>query len=87
MNLRAITRRPKEIDNKLGLPAYSNSNVDIFQRFGGLDMDNSFETLTRVDVQQMRRRLSSTIAVAHISTDPFNINQKLLELSEGLVNR
>lgn len=84
----------KEIDNKLGVAkSYSNSNVDIFNRFGALDMDNSFEALykyyqKKVDVQQDTASSISTITVrAYTAQDAFNINQKLLELSEGLVNR
>ena len=84
----------KEIDSKLGVAkAYSNSNVDVFNRFGALDMDNSFEALykyyqKKVDVQQDTASSISTVTVrAYTAQDAFNINQKLLELSEGLVNR
>lgn len=84
----------KEIDNKLGVAkAYSSSNVDVFNRFGALDFDNSFEALykyyqKKVDVQQDTASSISTVTVrAYTAQDAFNINQKLLELSEGLVNR
>jgi capsular polysaccharide transport system permease protein len=84
----------KEIDNKLGVAkAYSSSNVDIFNRFGALDMDSSFEALykyyqKKVDVQQDTASSISTVTVrAYTAQDAFNINQKLLELSEALVNR
>ena len=84
----------KEIDNKLGVAkAYSSSNVDIFNRFGAVDFDNSFEALykyyqKKVDVQQDTASSISTVTVrAYTAQDAFNINQKLLELSEGLVNR
>ena len=84
----------KEIDSKLGVAkAYSSSNVDIFNRFGAVDFDNSFEALykyyqKKVDVQQDTASSISTVTVrAYTAQDAFNINQKLLELSEGLVNR
>ena len=84
----------KEIDNKLGVvKAYSSSNVDIFNRFGAVDFDSSFEALykyyqKKVDVQQDTASSISTVTVrAYTAQDAFNINQKLLELSEGLVNR
>ena len=84
----------KEIDAKLHVAqAYSGSNVDIFNRFGWLDFDKSFESLykyyqKKVDVQQDTASSISTVTVrAYTAQDAFNINQKLLELSEALVNR
>jgi capsular polysaccharide transport system permease protein len=84
----------KEINDKLGVgKAFSSSNVDVFSRFGGLDFDTSFEALYRyyqkkVDMQQDTASSISTLTVhAYSAQDAFNINQKLLELSEGLVNR
>jgi capsular polysaccharide transport system permease protein len=84
----------KEINDKLGVgKAFSSSNVDLFSRFGGLDFDTSFEALYRyyqkkVDMQQDTASSISTLTVhAYSAQDAFNINQKLLELSEALVNR
>lgn len=84
----------KEIDGKLGVAkAYSDSSIDIFNRFGAMDMDNSFEALykyyqKKVEVQQDTASSISTVTVrAYTAQDAFNINQKLLELSEALVNR
>jgi capsular polysaccharide transport system permease protein len=84
----------KEINDKLGVgKAFASSSVDIFSRFGALDFDNSFEALhryyhKRVDVQQDTASSITTLTVhAYTAQDALNINQKLLELSEALVNR
>jgi capsular polysaccharide transport system permease protein len=84
----------KEINDKLGAgKAYASSEIDVFSRFGGLDFDSSFEALHRyyqkkVDVQQDSASSISTLTVrAYSARDAMGINQKLLELSEGLVNR
>lgn len=84
----------KEINEKLAIgKAFSASHVDLFSRFGGLDFDKSFEALYRyyqkkVDMQQDTASSISTLTVrAYTAQDAHDINQKLLELSEGLVNR
>lgn len=84
----------KEIDNALDVgKAYSSDAVDRVSRFGGLDFDTSFEALHRyyqkkVDVQQDTASSITTLIVrAYTAQDAQSINQKLLELSEGLVNR
>lgn len=84
----------KEIDNALDVSkAYSSDAVDRVSRFGGLDFDTSFEALHRyyqkkVDVQQDTASSITTLIVrAYTAQDAQSINQKLLELSEGLVNR
>ncbi len=84
----------KEINEKLAVAkAFASSEVDIFSRFGGLDFDSSFEALHRyyqkkVDMQQDSASSISTLTVrAYRAQDAQSINQKLLELSEGLVNR
>lgn len=84
----------KEIDNSLAVgQAFSSNSVDRISRFGGLDFDTSFEALHRyyqkkVDVQQDSASSITTLIVrAYTAEDAQNINQKLLELSEGLVNR
>ena len=84
----------KEIEAKLNVAqSYSSSNVDVFNRFGALDFDKSFEALykyyqKKIEVQQDTASSISTVTVrAYTAQDAFNINQKLLELSEGLVNR
>ena len=84
----------KEINDKLGVAkAFASSSVDLFSRFGALDFDNSFEALhryyqKRVNVQQDTASSITTVTVhAYTAQDALNINQKLLELSEALVNR
>lgn len=84
----------KEIDNALDVgKAYSSGAVDRVSRFGGLDFDTSFEALHRyyqkkIDVQQDTASSITTLIVrAYTAQDAQSINQKLLELSEGLVNR
>lgn len=84
----------KEINDKLAIgKAFSSSEVDVVSRFGGLDFDNSFEALHRyyqkkVEVQQDSASSITTLTVrAYTAQDAQSINQKLLELSEGLVNR
>jgi capsular polysaccharide transport system permease protein len=84
----------KEIDDKLGVgKAFASSQVDIVSRFGGLDFDTSFEALHRyyqkkVDMQQDSASSISTLTVrAYGAQEAQGINQRLLELSEGLVNR
>ena len=84
----------KEINDKLAIgKAFASSQVDIFSRFGGIDFDTSFEALHRyyqkkIDVQQDTASSITTLTVrAYTAQDAQSINQKLLELSEGLVNR
>lgn len=84
----------REIDDALAVgKAFSSTAVDRVSRFGGLDFDTSFEALhryfqKRVDVQQDSASSITTLTVrAYTAHDAQNINQKLLELSEGLVNR
>jgi capsular polysaccharide transport system permease protein len=84
----------KAIDDKLGIgKAFASSQVDVVSRFGGLDFDTSFEALHRyyqkkVDMQQDSASSISTLTVrAYSAQEAQGINQKLLELSEGLVNR
>lgn len=88
----------KEIDTTLSVgKAFSASSVDIFSRFGGLDLatgfDTSFEALHRyyqkkIDLQHDSASSISTLSVrAYTAKDAQAINAKLLELSEALVNR
>lgn len=84
----------QEIDDTLAVgKAFASDTVDRVSRFGGLDFDTSFEALHRyyqkkVDIQQDSASSITTLTVrAYTAQDAQNINQKLLELSEGLVNR
>ena len=84
----------QEIDDTLAVgKAFASDTVDRVSRFGGLDFDTSFEALHRyyqkkVDIQQDSASSITTLTVrAYTAQDAQSINQKLLELSEGLVNR
>lgn len=84
----------KEINSTLGVDkAYGSSQIDLFSRFGGFGTDNSFEALHRyyqkkVEMQSDTTSSISTLTVrAYTAQDARNINQKLLDLSEALVNR
>src|ERR1035437_8636315 len=73
--------------------AFSSPNVDIFSRFAGLDFDKSFEALhryylKRVSIEQDSLSSISTLSVSAFSAvDAFQLNERLLEMSEGLVNQ
>lgn len=73
--------------------SYGSKKVDIFSRFGGLDLDQSFEALLRyyqkhVIVDSDSASSISTLTVnAFSSQDAYRINESLLETSEALVNQ
>lgn len=73
--------------------AYSSRNISIFDRFDPLGIDGSFEDLfdyyrDKVDVQYATTSAITTLTVrAFTPEDAQRINRRLLELSEGLVNR
>lgn len=73
--------------------AYGSPKVDFFSRFGGLDWDASFENLHRyyrkrvtVDLDQLSS-ISTLRTSAFTAEDAFRYNEKLLEMSEKLVNQ
>ena len=83
----------KELNNEFGLAKkFSDSRIDFANRFAALDWDNSFEAL----LKYYRRRISveldskSTISVMQVSAftaeDAYKINERLLVMSERLVN-
>jgi capsular polysaccharide transport system permease protein len=83
----------KELDDKLAIrKGYSNTRVDWFNRFAGLDWDKSFEAFYRyygkhVDVEYDSTSSISILKVrAFTAEDAQKINQLLLEMSERLVN-
>ena len=88
----------KEINATLDVgKVFGSNDVDFLSRFGALDLgsgsDASFEALHRyyqkkVELQHDSASSISTLTVrAYTSQDSQAINVKLLELSEGLVNR
>ena len=83
----------KELNDEFGLARkFSDSQIDFANRFAALDWDNSFEAL----LKYYRRRISveldskSTISVMQVSAftaeDAHKINERLLIMSERLVN-
>lgn len=72
--------------------AYSNPSIDLFSRFSGLDFDDSFEALHRyyqkkIDIQLDSLSSITTLTVRGFTAESvFQMNQRLLELSEALVN-
>jgi capsular polysaccharide transport system permease protein len=84
----------KQLDKSLSVRAmFSNENIDRFSRFGGIDGDQSFESLhkhyqKRVDLQIDSSSSIGTLTVrAYSSGDALLINQALLSMSEALVNQ
>lgn len=84
----------KELNDEFGLAGkFSDRRIDFANRFAALDWDDSFEGL----LKYYRRRVSveldskSTISVLRVSAfaaeDAFKINQRLLAMSERLVNQ
>jgi capsular polysaccharide transport system permease protein len=72
---------------------YSNLGADLFSRFPGPTNDRSFESLYRYYQSMVGSTLDSESGMAVIETkaftpsDAYQINAKLLDLSEQLVNR
>lgn len=73
--------------------AYSRNEVDLFSRFAGLDMDNSFEALHRFFQKMVKVQTDSASSITTLSVkaftakDAFEANRLLLTQSEALVNR
>lgn len=73
--------------------SYGSEKVDLFNRFGALDRDYSFEALLRyylrhVTVESDSASSISTLKVrAYDSEEAFRINENLLHSSEALVNQ
>jgi capsular polysaccharide transport system permease protein len=72
--------------------AYTRPEIDMFSRFGTLGWGGSFEKLykyygKRVEVSQGTSSVTSLSVRAYTAKDAYQMNEKLLELSEALVNR
>lgn len=84
----------KIIDENLNLrKAFGGSKVDIINRFDPLGIDDSFEALYKyflgqvtVDVD-LTSSIATLKATAYAPNDAFNINEGLLFMSEGLINK
>ncbi len=72
---------------------YAAQSADFLSRFPGLLTDNSFESLFRYYSHMVDARFDSESGTAIIKakaftpTDAYQVNRRLLDLSEGLVNR
>jgi capsular polysaccharide transport system permease protein len=84
----------RQLDMDLGLrKAYSSHRVDVFDRFPGLDWDDSFESLYiyylhHITVDYDPSTSISTLTVrAFAPVDARNLNDRLLQMAERLVNR
>lgn len=72
---------------------YASEDVDMFSRFTGLDWDGSFEALHRYYQKKVAVDLDTsssitTLRVSAFSPDlAFKINEKLLGMSESLINQ
>jgi capsular polysaccharide transport system permease protein len=84
----------KKLDDQFAVgKAFASSTVDIFSRFAGLDRDNSFEALHRYYQKHLTVDLDSLSSISTLSVsaftpaDAYQLNEKLLEMSESLVNQ
>lgn len=84
----------KALDEKLQLgKAFSDSRVDVFSRFSGLDHDLSFESLHLYYKKKITVQLDTASSITTVSTRAFTaedahaLNKQLLDLSEALVNK
>jgi capsular polysaccharide transport system permease protein len=82
----------RALDEKLRLRT-AFSQGDVFNRFPGLDWDDSFENMYRYYQRMVGVQLDPVSSIATLTVRAFNaeeaqqINQRLLEMSEALVNQ
>jgi capsular polysaccharide transport system permease protein len=73
--------------------AYSSSSIDLFSRFAGLDWDSSLEAFHQYYQKKVSVQLDSSSSITTLTVRAFSpeeaqgINQRLVELSESLVNK
>jgi capsular polysaccharide transport system permease protein len=84
----------RQLDSDLGLQkAYSASSVDLINRFPGLDWDRSFEAFFLYYVDHVSIDYDSTSAITTMQVRAFtpelarDVNERLLQMSEKLVNQ
>lgn len=83
-----------ELDLNLKLKnAYSNSKVDILNRFSALDGDDSFEAFYKFYQKHVSTEYDTASSITVLKTSAFNakdaylMNVELLDMSEKLVNQ
>jgi capsular polysaccharide transport system permease protein len=84
----------KAIDNERHLKkGFSDRSIDVVSRFSGLDWDDSFENLHRYYQKMVSVQFDSASSITTLSTraftaeDAYVMNQRLVEMSEALVNQ
>ncbi len=84
----------KELDTRLKLrTVFSDHGADVFNRFPGLDGDDSVEALFRIYQKRVEIVYDSTSSISILRVRAFKaesaarINEMLLEMSERLVNQ
>jgi capsular polysaccharide transport system permease protein len=84
----------RELEKQFELSkGFGGEQVDRISRFAGIDPDNSFEALHRFYQKQVSLAVDGTSSITVLRTSAFTaqdaqrINEKLLELSEQLVNQ
>lgn len=84
----------KKLDDQFAVgKAFASSSVDIFSRFAGFDWDRSFEALHLYYQKRVTVDLDTLSSIATLSVsaftpaDAYQLNEKLLEMSESLVNQ
>ena len=83
-----------ELERQFALAkSFAGDKVDMFNRFGGFDRDSSFEALHRYYQKRVSMDVDGVSSITVLRTSAFSaseahaINEKLLELSEKLVNQ
>lgn len=84
----------KTLDDELKIKdAYSASTIDPFSRFAGLDWDSSMEAFHQYYQKKINVQLDSASSITTLTIRAFtaeaakNINQRLVDHSEDLVNK
>jgi capsular polysaccharide transport system permease protein len=84
----------KVLERDFGLSkSYGSDSVDRVSRFGGIDPDRSFEALHRYYQRHVSMEVDNASSITVLRTSAFSaeeahrINERLLELSERLVNQ
>ena len=85
--LRALNRNDA-VEN-----AYAAPGISVFDRFNALGLDGSFEDLFNYDLKRVKLEYSTASSITTLQVRAYSpevaqrINRRLLELSEGVVNR
>lgn len=84
----------KDLEKNAGVrEKFASSHADIFSRFPGPIRDNTFENLFKYYGKMVEAQLDTETGMAVVTVnaytakDAYEINRRLLDLSEGLVNR